>query len=439
MLEKNDSAVSIRQITDEEFKRRVPNPAQIKVIRAGNVTEVYYTDRPASREAKIQKLDEDEFLVLSSGEVKEYQKSGKGAGEGDSAEAENRSMSPQSFKRSQMRLRRVINAIVGDRPELCKWLTLTYDQKKCGLVRDPETIYFDFQNFNRSLRRYLKKHDLGDYEYVSVVEPQRSGCWHFHVIQKWPDSYEKAPFVPLEAYMAAWSRGAKKGNPGIQNGSVDLKALNNTDNVGAYFSAYLGDAEVVEGEPPESGVIKEVEMVNPETGETERKRFIKGARVHYYPAGMNLYRCSKNVPRPTEEYVNPVRLAEILKEAGAEVFSTAKVLEVDDGEGEPFTKCMRYVQYNAKRKPEAADPREDVSEKPKEEDVNAFLQSCPVCGEMHDDGQVVTIGGKRKYVCLGCAEKLERPGADVGAGGRAAPRSDSGPAPSQGRSPRSAT
>ena len=77
-------------------------------------------------------------------------------------------------------------------------------------------------------------------------------------------------------------------------GFTKMKRLKSSDNVAAYLTAYL------------SNVAVDVEGAD---GKKE-KRIVKGARLHYYPSGTNIYRRSRGIK-------NPIRLqgskAEILQ------------------------------------------------------------------------------------------------------------------------------
>lgn len=85
------------------------------------------------------------------------------------------------------------------------------------------------------------------------------------------------------------------------------KSVTNCDNVGAYFSAYLGDMPLDEFQdlaPDEQAttfVINE-KPVTDQDGQTVTKKIVKGGRLKLYPPGMNIVRSSKGVKRPTVEF-----------------------------------------------------------------------------------------------------------------------------------------
>lgn len=105
------------------------------------------------------------------------------------------------------------------------------------------------------------------------------------------------------------------------NGFVTVKKLEDVDNVGAYLTAYLCDCEIEDytryvfeknhlSLPDDISVItsqfsgddilvKEVEQ----DGKKVSKRFVKGGRMYMYPPNFNLYRASRGIQKPIEEYM----------------------------------------------------------------------------------------------------------------------------------------
>lgn len=148
------------------------------------------------------------------------------------------------------------------------WVTLTYAEN----VTDTSVVYQDFKNFMKKLRRkYAKNRSL---EYINVLEPQRRGAWHMHLLIKTDDGSHLR--VENDDMRRLWGKGF-----------VKVKRLKDTDNVSAYLMAYLTDIELKEGETGSEHVKVK-----------EGKRYEKGGRLHMYPPGMNFYRCSRGIEQP---------------------------------------------------------------------------------------------------------------------------------------------
>lgn len=104
-----------------------------------------------------------------------------------------------------------------------------------------------------------------------VLEPQATGSWHLHGLIKKQDG--KLPYIDNnEVIEPMWDQGFTK-----------TKRLKDTDNVASYLMAYLTDIpkdEVVPG--------------------TSKKGVIKGARLHFYPSGVHIYRGSRGLKKPVK-------------------------------------------------------------------------------------------------------------------------------------------
>jgi hypothetical protein len=105
------------------------------------------------------------------------------------------------------------------------------------------------------------------------------------------------------------------------HGGVNIKRLDSSDNIGAYLSAYLSNL------PTDSKT------------ETE-KSYIKGARLHLYPPGMNFYRCSRGIKKPEWQKKNAAT------RVGAPVYR--KIIKIENDAGE-HVQTIEYLQYNTKR------------------------------------------------------------------------------------------
>jgi len=248
------------------------NVERVKVKEMGNVIEIMYQSNSNSY-IKIKKIDKNHYMDLETGEIKEFK------------HMENRTDDINNLRVSMSNLRDLINTNVTD-PRYCKWITFTYAEN----MQDPKKLHNDFKIFNTLFRRKGFK-----YEYIAVAEPQGRGAWHLHVLFIFDHVIE---YIPNDFIYGLWKKGW-----------TVTKKVDDVDNVGAYLTAYLGDIPVDEFDKlKDDGVdfsggdnifnIKECEI------DGVKKRIVKGARLHLYPVGFNLYRCSRGVKRPIINYMN---------------------------------------------------------------------------------------------------------------------------------------
>lgn len=201
-------------------------------------------------------------------------------------------------------------------PERIRWITLTYAEN----MQDPERLYLDCKPFFREMRN-----QYGEFEYIAAVEPQARGAWHMHIIAIFPD---KAPYLDNKTVADIW-----------QHGFVNIKAVDNVDNIGAYFSAYMCDLELEDGGLVANNVIEhEIE------GET--KKFIKGARLKFYPPGMNIFRYSRGIQRPKLSKTTYEGAQSIIK-GSTKTYETFDV--ISGSEDSDFVMYVKKEFYNAKR------------------------------------------------------------------------------------------
>ena len=224
--------------------------------------------------SKIKKVSATEYMCTDTGEVKEYAKS-----------SVDRSENAKEMKRSFKKLRDLINTNFGGYPNEF-FITLTYKEN----MTDPKRLYTDFEKFRKKMTYHF-----GKFEYINVAEPQERGAWHCHVLCK----FKTGTKLDYKKVNDLWVHGS----------FVNVKQLDNVDNVGAYLSAYLSDIECSEvtmndeielyGTLEGALIVDKLVEVN---GQKVSKKFIKGGRLKYYPKGMNLYRTSRGIKKP-KEYV----------------------------------------------------------------------------------------------------------------------------------------
>jgi hypothetical protein len=285
----------------------------------GNVTEVM-TMAKRCYGPPIQRIDADHYVDLRTGEIFDYK------------HIDNRAGSLDSIRRTLAYIRALVNTNVKDAKKLL-WITLTYGEN----MTDTKRLYKDFTLFWKKFIYWLKAQGLPIPSYLSVIEPQARGAWHIHLLLIWQ---EKAPFIPNDDVIASlWGQGFTK-----------TKSVKNCDNIGAYFSAYLGDVPVDEYlEARKNGCklhgdVVEKEITDDE-GYVKKKQFIKGGRLSLYPAKMNIIRKSKGIKQPTVEDMTYAEASEKVRSA-KQTFSCVYEV-VNDDEVLINTICKNY--YNEVR------------------------------------------------------------------------------------------
>ena len=298
----------------------IPKNSKVKLKEMGNVFEIMYQDR-INYKISIKKLNENEYLNLATGEVVQCN------------HIRNRGENLAKVAQSLKHLRDKINANVVDAKK-CRWVTLTYAEN----MTNTERLYIDFKNFIKRLRYNLKQH----FEYIVAMEPQGRGSWHAHLILIFEND---APYIPNTLMQSIWQQGFTK-----------TKKLVDIDNVGAYLTAYLGDMEFTQENLITIGLEKkqiEIKTVDEIDGAKlkQSKKFIKGGRLYMYPPKFNLYRCSRGIIEPIENYMSYEQAKEKIGDV-APIFTSSRELvdkEMIYDDGNCFRKSLVYEFYNTKR------------------------------------------------------------------------------------------
>ena len=288
---------------------------RVHVKKMGNIIEIIYnTSRTGRKSIKVLDNDRKSYVVFSSGEVKKFKRTNN--------RAENMINVSQSLKR----LREIINTNIRD-VKKCSWITLTYREN----MKDSARLYDDFRKFKMRLDYYLEVNGLPKYEYIVAMEPQARGAWHAHLILIFN---EKAPYVANNVLAEIWKQGF-----------VKIKAFKNTDNIGLYFGAYLGDIDLIEEIQakgfPKKGVIKEVEYTD-ENGKKSKKHILKGARLKMYPVGFRLYRTSRGIKHPV---IYKCTEKEAMKQVDGAPLKYEKTIQLKT-EGGKIINTINYRHYN---------------------------------------------------------------------------------------------
>lgn len=286
----------------------------VKLTEMGNISEIQHNTHKNTK-CNIQRLNKETLMVVSTGEVRQV------------VHYEDRIDDMKSIARSLKKLRDIINCNVTD-VKNCIWFTLTYKEN----MQDPERLYDDFRKFNMRVKYYEKQRNIPYHEYIICAEPQGRGAWHVHGLFIYPC---KAPFIPHNDFWGLWSKAGFEYRNIDGNGYdyVNIKSLKDVDNVGAYLTAYLGDMELSEYQQAKpnnhwQGEIIEKEVT--ENGKKVKKKFLKGARLPFYPAGFRIFRCSRGIKRPQ---VSEVTYECAIKKVKAATLTFKKSVEIVDDNG----------------------------------------------------------------------------------------------------------
>lgn len=265
------------------------------------------------KDCSIRKLDKDNYVVVETGEIKQFN------------HIDTRDQCSRSVKATISKIRSYVNTNVTD-PKKVLWITLTYAEN----MTDTDRLYADYKKFWQKFLRYAKKKGFDHPEYISVIEPQARGAWHVHAFFIWD---HKAPYIPNKDLADLWEQGFTK-----------TKAIINCDNVGAYFSAYLADLPLEEISAtkldPNFKIVDK--NLTDDQGLTKKKKFIKGGRLYLYPAGMNILRYSKGIKMPIVErydYIQAQKKVHSLKQ------TFSRTIEVLD-DSDQIINVIRKDYYN---------------------------------------------------------------------------------------------
>lgn len=295
-----------RVLTENEFAIS-PNDI-VKVTSMNHIIEVQYMEK-CNTEAHVRKLDADRYVDLKTGEIKDFE------------HTNNRSEGVNSLRKTFNRLRELINANFSGQPnELFCTLTYRGDLQ----TNDPTRVYKDFKNFMDRFRYQYK--GISTLDYINIIEPHASGKFHMHVLIRFNDL--ETVYIPNSELAEIWG-----------NGYVTVRSLKNTDNIGAYLSAYFTDLEVPDDFEPKSSVVVEKEV------EGKKKKFIKGGRLNFYPTGINIYRKSKGIK---DAEVEKMTYEKAQKKVGATIPNFKYGVELIDQENN-FRNTLIKEQYNLKR------------------------------------------------------------------------------------------
>ena len=300
----------------------IAEPASIKCETAGNITRFVEMQKKPPL-CPVLRVDSEHYVDTRDGQIGLYRHS-----------ETKEQCDARSIYKSLATLRGIINANC-ENDEYLRWVTLTYREN----MQDSKRLSKDFDVFWKRFRRYCSSENWKVPEYITVAEPQGRGAWHLHLLMIFNGV---APFIPNEQIALFWGQGFTKTKP-----------VHGVDNIGAYFSAYLADIPIEDAE--KAGIVFDsatvLEKNVDEDGNTvkQSKRFVKGARLSLYPAGMNFFRCSRGVKRPVVEDLSTLTYEEVAEKkasAGTLTFSQSCSLVDEDGKD---CNTLTVSYYNRKR------------------------------------------------------------------------------------------
>lgn len=284
----------------------IANDDYVTLTKMNDIYEVQFLEKSNSK-MTVRKIDKNNYMVVDTGEIKEYKIN------------ENRSQSLSSLRKTFKKLRYLINNnFKGGNNEL--FITLTYGEN----MTDTNQLYLDFNKFIKRLKYQYS--DLGQIEYLDVIEPQTRGAWHHHVLIKFIE--KPVVFLDNKELSDIWGHGF-----------VTVKRLSSVDNIGAYLTSYLSNLEIENNEDinnKDDILEKEVDGVS--------KRFIKGGRLHLYPSGLNIYRKSRGIKFPDRKVMQYDTAKKIIG-MDEPTYESNIFLDLED-----YKSHIKFEEYNKNRK-----------------------------------------------------------------------------------------
>lgn len=271
-----------------------------KIVNTGHILRIVQYER-LRRESYIVKLPGKQYCIKKTGEVL-LQKT----------KSKTRSQNLRYVRQSMQHGRDMVNTNIRDLSN-CIWVTFTYAEN----MTDEKKLYNDFRNFNKAYRN-----KVGHYKYIVAVEPQGRGAWHMHCFM----IFDEMPYIDYNEIIKTWGKGRVE----VQHMYGDV------DNLGAYVSAYLCNLPLQEKAEMEG--VHNLNIVTDRDGHM----YQKAQRISMYPAGMQIFRYSRGLNKPTEEFMS-LEKAEKKASAGTLTFEKMVKAEVNTEKG-TYTNTY-YTKY----------------------------------------------------------------------------------------------
>ena len=222
---------------------------QVTAWRYGDRIDIVYTSIPPKKTKSIEQINELEYVVLSTGEVREYKMT------------EN-SKNQRLVMLAMHQLRRIISGNYDPtQKQKTLFITLTYAEN----MKDPEKLYLDFKQFIRLVRSKTGQ----KIEYICVREPQERGAWHCHAML----IGERNLYIKPDDLRKMWPRGRCKA-----------ERIKDVDSAGAYLCAYFCNTE---------------------------KGAKKMGRIEMYPKNFKFYTTSRGIVKPEKITTTIAELGEM--------------------------------------------------------------------------------------------------------------------------------
>lgn len=299
----------------------------VTVTSMGAISEVQYM-KHRNHTSYIRKLNADQYVDLDSGEVKEFK------------HIENRGESLNSIRQTIKKLGYLINNnFFGAKNEL--WITLTCAENET----DPNVVSYWYKLFAQRLKRYTDREfgKKGQWEALRILEPQERGAWHVHLLLKFPK--RRSVFIPKKTLAELW-----------QKGFVDIHAIHETDNLGAYLTSYLTDTLVDQNEDGTNNAnyvfspVKEdgSEGIAPLRVDSKQAKK-KGGRLKLYSPGMNIFSKTRGITYPKRKTMRYSDVFTPVEQGGLgfqlENLALRRAVEIEDKEHD-FTNIIVKEQFN---------------------------------------------------------------------------------------------
>ena len=285
MTAKAASPDNVRSITTDGLWEKV-----CKTVETGNIIRIVQYER-LKRESYIVKLPGHQYCIKKTGEVLQEQK-----------RAKSRNQNLRYVRQSMQHGRDMINTNVIDLQKTL-WVTFTYAEN----MQDPKRVRLDFQHFKRDYQKIV-----GKFENIIAVEPQLRGAWHLHVFM----IFDEIPWIDYKEIIRVWGKGR-----------VEVQRMyGDVNNLGAYVSAYLCNLPM-QNEAQLKGA-HNLNIVSDRNGHL----YEKSRRIYMYPAGMNIFRFSRGLKKPTTEFLD-ISEAEKKVSAGTLTFEKIANTEIETEKG----------------------------------------------------------------------------------------------------------
>lgn len=258
--------------------------ARKKVSVCGELIAIKATKSYRS-EPSIKKIDKDRYVVLSTGEIRYFNK--------------NEETTPDSnkFKDRLEMLKLIINSNFNGTPNE-RFITLTYKEP----MFDTKELICDFDKFWRRFKRRYP-----NCKFIRICEPHRNGSWHFHILLK--DIANEELVIDEEKLLKIW-----------KNGSVNIKPINDVYGLSLYFFPSFD-----------------------KNGKGKAKEKFK--RLKFYPKGFNVYSKSREIANPVWEIVSTEQIQEITKDCKLTYSATYEITSFDDDGKQSLVNLIAKQQY----------------------------------------------------------------------------------------------